>query len=79
MRRLPAFLLLVLAAGAFAAETSRPNIVFILADDLGYGEVGFNGQKKILTPNVDRLAREGLDLGPLRHRSPRARCVSPIS
>jgi len=61
MRRLPAFLLLVVTALATAAE-SRPNIVFILADDLGYGEVGFNGQKKILTPNVDRLAREGLVL-----------------
>src|SRR4051794_13561238 len=46
---------------AFAAQTvSRPNIVFILADDLGYGEVGCFGQKVIQTPNLDRLAREAM-------------------
>jgi arylsulfatase A len=39
-----------------------PNIILILADDLGYNEVGANGQKKIRTPNIDRLAREGVRL-----------------
>ncbi|MCF2491224.1 arylsulfatase [Dyadobacter sp. CY347] len=43
-----------------ATKTVRPNIIFILADDLGYGDVGFNGQKLIRTPNIDRLAREGM-------------------
>jgi arylsulfatase A-like enzyme len=43
-----------------AAATSPPNIVFILADDLGYGELGCYGQKKIQTPNIDRLAKEGM-------------------
>lgn len=38
----------------------RPNIVFILADDLGYGHLGCYGQKKILTPNIDKLAAEGM-------------------
>ncbi len=38
----------------------RPNIVFILADDLGYGELGSYGQTKIRTPNLDRLAEEGM-------------------
>ncbi len=37
-----------------------PNVIIILADDLGYGDVGFNGQSKILTPNIDSLALNGL-------------------
>ena len=37
-----------------------PNIVFILADDMGYGDLGCYGAKKIKTPNIDRLAREGI-------------------
>ena len=41
------------------ACAAPPNIVFILADDLGYGELGCFGQKKIHTPNIDRLAAEG--------------------
>jgi len=49
-----------LAAATQAAATSPPNIVFILADDLGYGEVSFNGQTRYATPNIDRLAREGI-------------------
>jgi len=38
----------------------KPNILFILADDLGYGELGCYGQKRIQTPNIDRLAAEGM-------------------
>lgn len=43
-----------------AALPTRPNIVFIMADDLGYGDVGCFGQKQFDTPNIDRLAAEGI-------------------
>jgi hypothetical protein len=39
---------------------SRPNIIFIMADDLGYGDLGCYGQKWIQTPNIDRMASEGM-------------------
>lgn len=40
-------------------RTSRPNFIFIMADDLGYGDLGCYGQKLIQTPNIDRMAQEG--------------------
>ncbi len=56
--------LVVVAVGitpaiAGAAESGRPNILLILADDLGYGDVGFNGATDIRTPTLDRLAGGG--------------------
>lgn len=42
------------------AASRPPNIIYILADDLGYGDLGCYGQKKFATPNIDRLAREGM-------------------
>jgi arylsulfatase A-like enzyme len=46
--------------GAHAQYTPPPNIIFILADDLGYGDLGCYGQKTIQTPRIDQLAMEGL-------------------
>ena len=41
-------------------STKQPNIIFILADDLGYGDLGCYGQQKIATPNLDKMAEEGM-------------------
>ncbi len=43
-----------------AAKSDRPNIVLIISDDLSWGDLGCYGQKQILTPNIDRLAKEGM-------------------
>jgi arylsulfatase A-like enzyme len=53
--------LLLSVDGASSASAAPPNIVFIYADDLGYGDVSANGARAGLTPNIDRLAREGLN------------------
>ncbi|OIP85165.1 MAG: arylsulfatase [Porphyromonadaceae bacterium CG2_30_38_12] len=45
---------------AFAQQQPKPNVVFILADDLGYGDVGCYGQQIIKTPNIDLLANSGM-------------------
>lgn len=52
--------LLSAAYVAQAGEANRPNIILIVADDLGYGELGCYGQKWIKTPRIDRLAQEGM-------------------
>lgn len=44
----------------YASEPVKMNVVYILADDLGYGDIGCYGQQKIKTPNIDRLAQEGM-------------------
>ena len=53
------FLTLFLAAVLVAAE-AKPNIIFILTDDLGYGDLSCYGQTKFTTPSIDRLASEGM-------------------
>jgi len=49
-------------AAAAEGKALRPNIIYIMADDLGYGHLGCYGQKEIKTPNVDRMAKEGIRL-----------------
>src|SRR3989442_9204041 len=48
------------SATEISPRTHKSNIIFILADDLGYGDLGCYGQTKIKTPNIDRLAAEGM-------------------
>ena len=62
-----------LALPAGAASPRKPNIIFILADDLGYGDIGAFGQKLIRTPNLDRMAAEGMKL--THHYSGNAVCA----
>ena len=53
----------LVAGSSFVAAAptppTKPNIVYILADDMGYADVGFNGSKDFHTPNLDRLAKDG--------------------
>ncbi len=59
------FLLLLLFGGvgyqsSIKAKPAKPNIIIIMADDLGYGDIGAYGQQKIKTPNIDKLAKDGM-------------------
>lgn len=53
-------LLLLMLPPALAMAQEKPNVVLILADDLGYNELSCNGQQKFSTPNIDRLSKEGI-------------------
>src|SRR5215203_2525739 len=54
------FALFTVVPASAAPDSARPNIVFILADDLGVGHVGVYGQTKIKTPQIDALAAGGM-------------------
>ena len=53
-------LILSFSAAAAAATAPRPNIIVLLCDDLGYGDLGAFGHPEIRTPHLDQLARDGV-------------------
>lgn len=71
--RILAGIVFCLGAALVCGAERAPNIVFILADDLGYGDIGAYGQKKIRTPHLDRLASEGMRF--TQHYSGNAVCA----
>lgn len=58
----PLFSLLLLGFVALSSSAARPNIIFLLADDMGYGDLGCFGSPVIKSPNLDQLAAEGVRL-----------------
>lgn len=59
--KLSLHIILVALMGATAlAGTGKPNIIYIMTDDLGYGDLGCYGQQRIKTPQIDQLAEEGM-------------------
>ena len=70
--RLAATALSLAASALTAAANERPNIIYIMCDDMGYGDLACYGQRYITTPNIDRMAREGM-------RFTQAYAGSPVS
>ncbi len=64
------WILLAFACTCFNAAAEKPNIIFILVDDMGYGDLGCYGGKFAPTPNIDRMAREGTRLTQYYSASP---------
>ena len=52
--------LLLLTAAAYSVPPKKPNIIYIVSDDLGYGDLGSYGQMQVRTPRLDQMAKEGL-------------------
>ncbi|HXH98841.1 MAG TPA: sulfatase-like hydrolase/transferase [Sphingobacteriaceae bacterium] len=61
MKRITVFFIILFPLCSFSQPDKKPNIIIILADDLGWGDVGYHGSD-IKTPNIDRLAKEGIEL-----------------
>ena len=62
MWRLLPILLVVAGCSSTVAPVEKPNFILILTDDQGYGDIGVHGNKQILTPNLDRFARDSVEL-----------------
>ncbi|MBT4691829.1 MAG: sulfatase-like hydrolase/transferase, partial [Planctomycetaceae bacterium] len=64
MKHFPTFLLMIIGMALSSTATTasdKPNILFIFADDWGWGDLGCHGHPYVKTPNIDRLAHEGTD------------------
>ena len=66
----------VLLSASAQATDSRPNIVFIFADDWGWGDLSCHGNTQLRTPNIDRLAAQGIDFQ--RFNRSAIRCVRQV-
>ena len=60
-------LILSFYAVELSAQTRKPNVIVILADDLGYADLGAQGGKDIPTPNIDSIANSGVRLPPVSY------------
>ncbi len=60
VRNLILFLLLIICSYSHVIAIEQPNFIWIMADDLGFGDLGSYGQKVIATPHLDRLAKDGM-------------------
>ena len=54
------FLILFLLFACSENKNTSPNVIIIISDDQGYADVGFHGSKEIFTPNIDRIAKNGV-------------------
>jgi arylsulfatase A-like enzyme len=54
------FLILLICSVSSAATAAQPNVILIMSDDQGWGDVGFNGNERIITPHLDKMAAEGV-------------------
>ncbi len=60
MKEITNFVMFIFLLGSVQAVSKKPNIIYVVSDDLGYGDLGCYGQKVVKTPRLDQMAREGL-------------------
>src|SRR5215510_11381926 len=65
-----ALFVLLFASAVLAQSVRKPNVIFILVDDMGYADLSSFGSKDIRTPNIDRLAKEGVKLTQMYSNGP---------
>jgi arylsulfatase A-like enzyme len=60
MKNYFSLLFILLSVGAWSQKADQPNVILVMADDLGWGDTGYNGNKIIKTPHLDQMSKEGL-------------------